>query len=200
MTSNPAEPRVSGFTLIEVVIVLAVTGLILAMLSQGVRIGLRGTDSYRRVTGLPAEMEPVERALRRMIERMDPGMYPEPPVVRGSDRAIAFTTELPDPATGGSMTADVRLEVDGGRLVLWWTRHARGIPFGAPPPPGREVLLDRVVRLEVSYAERWVRPAWLAGWSKPAMPGLVRLRLVLPDGRGAWPPIIVRPQREQAEE
>ena len=93
-------------------------GLILAMLAQGLRVGVRGADSYHRSVRTQSDMEPVERALRHIIERMDPGMYPEPPLVRGSARALVFTTELPDPATGGSLTADVRLEAEDGRLVL----------------------------------------------------------------------------------
>jgi hypothetical protein len=102
--------------------------------------------------------------------------------------------------TAGTLTADVRLEVDDGRLVLLWTRHTRGVPFAAPPPPDRAVLLENVVRLEISYAARWTGAAWLSNWTQPAMPGLVRLRLVLPEGQPDWPPIIARPQREQAEE
>jgi general secretion pathway protein J len=192
--------RYAGFTLIEVLVVLSVVGLVLAMLAQGLRVGVRGADSYHRSVRTQSDMEPVERALRHIIERMDAGMYPEPPVVRGSARALAFTTELPDPATGGSLTADVRLEAEGGRLVLWWTPHTRGIPFGAPPPPGREVLLDRVAGLDISYAAKGEGAAWHSEWARAALPGLVRMQVALPEGERPWPPIIVHPPREQAEE
>src|SRR3954464_13471812 len=37
-----------GFTLIEVLIVLAITALILVMLGQGIRLGLRGTTAFDR--------------------------------------------------------------------------------------------------------------------------------------------------------
>jgi general secretion pathway protein J len=190
----------AGFTLIEVLVVLSVVGLVLAMLAQGLRVGVRGADSYHRKVRTQSDVEPVERALRRMIERMDPGRYPEPAVVRGSPGMLAFTTELPDPATGGTLTADVRLEADDGRLVLWWTPHTLGLPFGAPPPPRREVLLDRVAGLDISYAAKGEGAAWHSSWTRPALPGLVRLLVALPEGERPWPPIIVRAQREQAEE
>lgn len=192
--------RCTGFTLIEVLVVLAVAGLILAMLAQGLRVGVRGTDVYRRAVQTQSDMVPVERALRHMIERIDPGIYPEPPLVRGTAQAVVFTTELPDPVTGGTLTADVRLAAEDGRLVLWWTRHTNGVPFGQPPAPQRVVLLEGVVRLEISYAARWAGTAWLADWMQPAMPGLIRLRVERGGGGRAWPPIIARPQREQAEE
>jgi prepilin-type N-terminal cleavage/methylation domain-containing protein len=192
--------RCSGFTLMEVLVVLAATGMVLVMLGQGVRIGLRGEDTFHRAVRAQSDMEPVERALRHMIERMDPGMYPDPPVVRGSANALAFTTELPDPDTGGTLTADVRLQAIDEHLILWWTPHARGIPFAAPPPPERKVLLTRVARLDISYAPKGSATAWVSNWSQPALPGLVRLRVVPMAGEPAWPPIIVRPPREQAEE
>jgi general secretion pathway protein J len=192
--------RSSGVTLVEVLVALTVLGVILVLIAQGLHVGLRGADSFYRAVREPSDMEPVERALRQMIERMDPGMYPEPPLVRGSASAIFFTTELPDPTTGSTLTADVRLEAKDGRLVLWWTPHTRGIPFNGPPPPRREVLLDHVAGLQISYAPKGAGLAWVSSWTQQAMPGLVRLVVVPVPGGEAWPPVIARPQREQAEE
>ncbi len=192
--------RSAGFTLIEILIVLAVAGIILVILGQGLRLGIRGTDSFRHAIRAQSDMVPVERALRAMIERMDPGLYPEPPDVHGTAHALAFTTELPDAATGGTLTADVRLEAAGGRLVLWWTPHAMGVPFGPPPPPQHEVLLDRVERLDIGYAAKGAGASWRSSWAEQTLPGLIRL-VVVPAASGeSWPPIIARPPREQAEE
>ena len=191
--------RSFGFTLIEVLFATAIAGLVLTILAESLRFGMAGTDSYRRNVKLQTDMVPIERALRGMIERMSPGRYPDPPLMQGAAHAVVFATELPDPATGGSLTADVRLDVENRSLVLSWTPHARGIPFVAPPPPVRTVLLDQVARLDISYAAKGADTAWLSDWTAPALPGLVRLRIVPATG-DAWPAIVVRPQREQAEE
>jgi general secretion pathway protein J len=192
--------RSAGFTLIEILTVLSLVGLILAILAQGMRLGMQGAGTYRRAVQTQSGMEPVEHVLRRMIERMDPGTYPESPLVRGSARELAFTTDLPGRGGNGSMTADVRLEVDDGHLVLWWTPHTGGVPFGSPPVAQREILLERVARLDIAYTARQAPETWLSSWAQPALPNLVRLRIVLPSGSESWPSIVARPMREQAEE
>lgn len=191
--------RKAGFTLIEVLAVLAVLGVLLAVLNQGMRFGLQAFGGFQRGSEPQADMEAVERTLRHMIERMDPGRYPEPPALRGTASDFLFTTELPDPDSGGVMTGDVRLEASGGHLLLFWTPHTHGMQFGAPPPVRRTALLDHVSGLEISYAAKGAA-AWRAVWAEPALPGLVRLRIVRDDGIPPWPPIIARPPREQAEE
>jgi prepilin-type N-terminal cleavage/methylation domain-containing protein len=192
--------RCAGFTLIEVLIVLSLAGLILTILAQGLRLGMQGTRTYHRAVQTQSDMEPVEHVLRRMIERMDPGIYPNPPLVRGSAGKVVFTTSLPDRGDGNTITADVRLEVDDGHLVLWWTPHTGGVPFGAPPAAQREILLDGVARLEIAYTAKQAPETWLSGWSEPALPNLVRFRIVPSPGSESWPPIVSRTLREQAEE
>jgi hypothetical protein len=183
-----------------VLIVLGVTAIVLLMLDQGIRIAVNGTNVFHRAIEMQSDLDPVERALRRLIERMDPGMYPDPPLVRGTAHAIVFTTELPDQTNVGSVTADVRLEAVGGELTLWWTPHTRGIPFATPPPPHRMVLARYIAGLDIAYAAIGTGATWLSSWTQPAMPGLVRLRLLPAEGAPAWPTVIARPRREQAEQ
>ena len=190
--------QAAGFTLIEVLVTLAILGLLLVMLTEGAQSGVRAWNAYAALAHPQADVEPVERALRHLIERMDPGVYPEPPLVRGTSTTLAFTTLLAGFGTADTVEADVRLESPDGSLLLWWTPHGRGTAFGAPPATHRIVLLEGA-RLELKYAAKDAGAAWQARWTQEALPGLVRLRLVLPDGR-SWPPVVVRPLREAAEQ
>jgi hypothetical protein len=190
----------AGFTLLEALLAVLLLGLVLLLLDQGVQGGVRAVATLARGRPPQFDLSPVEQSLRRMIERMDPGRFPEPPQIRGGPEALAFTTELPDAATGALAIADIRLQAEAGALVLWWTPHGQGIPLGAPPAPRRLVLLERVARLELAYAPRAASAAWQTVWAEPRLPALIRLRLVPPEGTRAWPPIIVRPLREPAEE
>ena len=192
--------RPSGFTLLETLVAMVVLGTILVLLSQGFRFGLRGMAHYDRTVWTQSESEPIARVLRRLIERMNPGTYPDPPQVRGNERALAFTSEIPDPLTGSMIPADIRLALDAGALVLWWTPHAAGVPLGPPPAPKRTVLLARVGRLRISYSSKTSPGTWISAWSESALPATVSVVVQPAEAGRAWPPIIVQPRREQVEE
>lgn len=192
--------RTAGFTLLEVLVVVAVMGLVLALLAQTVQIGVHAMNAFQGRVRAQVDFEPVEQALRRMVERMDPGIYPQPPLLRGTAASFVFTTELPDAATGGSMAADIRLEAAGGQLRVEWAPHGRGVAFASPPPPRRTVLLDAVARLELAYAPKGAAGAWRDRWAAEELPGLVRIHVVPAAGNANWPAIVARPLRERAEE
>ena len=189
--------RERGFTLIEVLVVLVVAGLLIVMLHQAALTEGQASRVWGWMVTPRRDYQDVEDTLRRTIERMDPGVWPDIALVRGTRLAVAFSTELPDPDTGGPMSADVRLGVENGALVLLWTPRGHGIPFGTPPPPGRIVLLGHVARIALSYASREAEAVWSEKWSARSLPGLIRIQIVAKEGEAPWPPIIVRPRREQ---
>jgi prepilin-type N-terminal cleavage/methylation domain-containing protein len=192
--------RSAGFTLLEILIGLAVAGLVLSMLGQAMQVVGQASRLWHGAVEPRESFEAVELAVRHMIERMDPGVWPEPAQIRGSASAVAFTTELPDPSTGGLMAADVRLEAEGGTLFLLWTPRGHGVPFGPPPTPIRVPLLDHVARLDLAYAPRGAGTAWRDRWTEEGLPGLLRLRIVPAAGGTAWPPIVAHTLREQPEQ
>lgn len=131
--------RRAGFTLLEIIVALAALGLLLVMLTEAMRAGSRALDAWHGATRARSVMEPLDVALRRMIERMDPGVFPDPPQILGTANSLFFTTELPNPDTGGRIAADVRLEAADGSLLLRWTPHGRGVPFGPPPQVRQQI-------------------------------------------------------------
>ncbi len=188
-----------GFTLLELLVALVVLGFILAGLTQGVRYGLRATDTQARTLAERSELDAVDRAVRRLIEQMDPGSARDGALVRGGVGQLVFVSELPAASGLPTRRADIALGVDGARrLVLRATPRPAGRPFGPPPPPLETELLRDVDHIEFSYWPRSPAAQWNSSWTARDLPLLVRLRVVFPTGdRRHWPDIIASPRRQR---
>ena len=189
--------RDAGFTLVELLAALVVLGLVMAVLGGGLRFGLAAT---RLAGGAPADgLLAADRALRGLIERADPGTFPEPATLRGTADALRLTTELPRGA-GPARRADVEIAASAGRLVLRWRPHRHAQALGPGPTWREEVLADAVDHVAFAY---YGDPAhgWSPAWTGDRLPALVRIELGFAAGSGLrWPPLIAAPLREPAEE
>jgi general secretion pathway protein J len=186
-----------GFTLLELVVTLAVLGLLLVMLTHGLRFGLQAWSVEAGIGSRTSGLETTARALRQLIGRASPG----DPGSRqggfvGTPTRVSFVTTLPGgfgaPATH---EADVSLLIgDGHHLELRWRPHYRH--WIAPPSrPATISLLDGVERLDLGY---WQAGHWSSDWTLPDPPRLIRVRLVFPPGDARqWPDIVVAPMRER---
>lgn len=186
----------AGFTLLELLVGVVVLGLILAGLTQGTLFGLRATGTQARLIDAKGDMDAVDRALRRLITRADPGTAHDGPTLHGAGARLAFVSVLPE-AVGGSpdQPADIALGLDGGhRLVLRWRPHLHADPSGPPLPPQETELLEGVDRVAFAY---W-RDGWRDTWEEAQLPALVRIRIGFSpqDGRH-WPDIVVAPVRQR---
>ncbi len=188
----------AGFTLLEILVALAVFGVVLALLTQGVQFGLRAMRLQAEAHDRSGDLAAVDRTLRRMVALADPGTYPEPATLHGTAQRMQFTTELPLRGDGLAQRADVTLSAEAGRLLLRWTPHRHAEHYGAEPEAQETVMLDGVERLELAY---WSSGAWIPAWNADTLPALVRIRLVFPAATGRrWPPLLIEPVREASEE
>ena len=190
--------RDAGFTLLEVLTALVLFGLIGVMLQQGLQFVLRAA----RLTSEEARGDSVavDRALRLLIERADPGTFPEPATLRGDADILSLTTELPTGEVGQLQRADATLSVMAGRLVLRWRRHLHAEMLGAGPAWTETVVADGVERVAFAY---WGNSAgaWASAWAGEKLPRLVRVQVTYLPARGRrWPPLVVAPLREALEE
>jgi len=191
----------AGFTLLEVLVAVFVLGVVLVLLTQGVRFGLQATQLQAAVRDRHGDLEVIDHALRRMVALADPGFFPEPATLRGTARTVSFTTELPVSGDGPMQRADVALLAEAGRLLLRWTPHRHVELFGATPARQETVMLDGIDRIELAYRASDRAGAWSAVWNADKLPALVRIRIVFPDASGRrWPPLLVAPVREALEE
>jgi len=188
----------AGFTLLELLVAISVFGLIVMLLTQGVQFGLQAMAAQAAFRDRHADLEMVDRALRRLIALAHPGVYPEPPTLRGTARSLSLTTELPTAVAGTSRQADVILGLEAGRLVMRWTPRLHVEQFGPAPAWRTTVVLDGVDGLEFTYS---AGGAWRTTWAAARLPRLIMIRILFAKGTGRrWPPIIAAPVREAIEQ
>ena len=189
--------RSGGFTLLEVLAALAVLGLLLLALGQGLQFGLQAWRSQARALAWPDEMEALDRTLRLLVSRaVSPDDAAPGAPVQGGAAVLDVLARLAGPDGGAPAPTEARLEVDAGqRLVLRLLPHLH-VSWLVPPRPALIVLAERVQRVEFAYfqAAPGGGGAWQRAWPGPAPPALVRIRLVFPPGDARhWPDIVAAP-------
>jgi general secretion pathway protein J len=186
--------RRNGFTLLELLVALAVFGLLLTGLTQGMQYGLLALQTELRIVGRSEDLDAVDRALRQMIALMDPGDSLALPPFAGTRDRVEFVTVLPDAVAGLPVRrVEAGLLVDSShRLVLRW-RPWMHAPRLRPVPPAVETELLRGVQgLELAF---WhPRGGWVGTWQNQDLPALIRIRVLFPAGDPRhWPDIVAAP-------
>lgn len=142
--------RECGFTLVELLIAIAITGLILTILFAGLRVGSKSWDAVERRSIENSELRLVRGFIQRSLhqlrgisQRFEDG---DRLIFGGTEDGIEFATPMGGYLGQGGLYV-VRLELrdsrDGGQLVLTrWLFHsevlegAAGIPEWKPLSEG----------------------------------------------------------------
>lgn len=197
-------PADTGLTLLEMVIALAVLGVLLVGLTQGVRAGLALRHAQIAQVDRTAEFDPTMRLLRRLLTRLP--MSPAGTSVlttaaglgfSGETDRVTFIGELPD-GLGAVRRAEMTLYVRDRRLVLAWLPHRHEHSLAPPAAPQETPLLEGVEQLRLAYwgtLGNGQAAAWQPRWRGLMAPELVRLRLIFGQSdRRRWPDLLAAPQ------
>jgi len=182
------DGRQAGFTLMEVLVALAVLGLLMAGLTQGTRFGMQAWRRQSDMLATRDQLDGIDRSLRELLSSA---------VLHAADdpAELAFTGQLPQSTALASRRADMSLRVNQHRLTLRWTPHVHQRSLGPPPPPAETVLIDGIDRIIVSYwrvGDSNSPGGWTEEWNASLRPQLVKIKLVFPpDDKRHWPDIIV---------
>src|SRR4051812_42387268 len=137
--------KAGGFTLLEILIALAVFGFLLVGLSQTVRFGLTAWQQGARLSDGKTDLEAVDRTLRSVIENLAPGDDAGQTSMGGMAETLPGFKKLRLPGSGLLPTpADVVLAVNRGRLVLGGRPYPQGVPLKTLPPPVETELIGGV--------------------------------------------------------
>lgn len=194
--------REHGFTLIEMLIALAVSGLLISLVYGSIVIGQRSAlsliDTVDETEVMLISLDFLQRAIGEARPVSSPGSRGDHTGFTGGSESLSFITSLPMYVGQGGLTRiTLGVEHFGGRerLLVERAAYPTRSNVGALSSLGRAVLLDNIDALEIHYLGRTRdgQVAWFDEWSDPRfLPNLVRIR-IKPTKGPVWPVLIGNP-------
>jgi prepilin-type N-terminal cleavage/methylation domain-containing protein len=188
--------RERGFTLVEVILAVALTAAVAALLFAAIGIGFKGMARIDAGADRLERRRQIDFLLRRQLGSVYPSLsaFPRSDLFAGTRDTVTFLAV--DGSTGpGLYRVWLSLETDGGEQRLVMTRQT--VAGGAAVGYDRTILARNVARLQLAYFGRNDADggmAWQDRWEgRRLLPQLVRMRLTLRgEPANAWPDLVVR--------
>ena len=205
-TKRPA----AGFTLMELIIALALLALIAGLLTGALGMAARSWDSGENKAGDVGSMRQAQSFLREQLTAELPlrmkKVVEMPLLFAGERDELRYAAALPPRVQEGGawyFRLVIAREGDKSRLVLERTYPDLTAlePPEFAPDAERSVLADGIAELAISYFGRDANatdadtPTWRDRWDdRQQLPLLVKIE-VRPEKGPPWPPLVVEPRR-----
>ncbi len=187
-----------GFTLLELLVGMAVFALMAGVVLGGIRLGVKSWNAAAARSASVDEVRVVHALLRRQLSSALPLATSRAGgwnlVFEGNSGSVSFVSEMPGYVSGGGVhfvTLALDEGVDSDDLKLRWRPlHA----VDADSPQDEALLARNLAGLRLQYFGARTRnalPEWRESWQDSrTMPRLIRLTLEQKNG-DAWPELVV---------
>lgn len=187
-----------GYSLLELLIALALLGFIAVAITGGVRFGSRAWEASDTSVAKIERLQGAQSLLRTLLQRavprdLDPAFPVDLDLFRGTIASLSFTADAPSSfGVEGATRFDLRVEGDAGarRLVLSWQSANLAMA------QRRQTLLDGAETVTLAYAapDQNGTLQWTEDWStQSGAPALVMIRATFPRAtKLRWPTLIAR--------
>lgn len=187
--------RAAGFTMIELVLAVALLATMMVLMYSGLSFSLRSWDAGEANGRRTADRRIGENFLRREMAELFPMRFKDPMTVKvaflGEPHKLRFVSSRPAGITQGGLSL-VGVEVENGASPR--ERHLvmrRAMPddeardFGPLDRAERTVLIEDVESVQFDYfgtENDFTEPKWYETWPfGERIPRLVRVRIRAPD-------------------
>ncbi len=188
----------AGFSLLELIIAIALLAFIAIAIAGGIRFGARAWEASDNSVAALERVQGAQNLLRMLLQRavpreLDPTFAVDLDLFRGTSTSLSFTADAPSSfGAEGATRFELRIEGEVGarRLVLGWQ--------GANMAAGqrRQTLIENAGAIAIAYAAPDQSGAlrWVSDWStQSGAPALVMIRATYPrTSKQRWPALIVR--------
>jgi general secretion pathway protein J len=202
--SRAQADSAAGFTLAEVLVSLAILGLMLVLLFSNVRFEARAWQAATLRSDRASELDTVTHFMRRQLGEVYPRYDEERKRLEFDGRPAAMRFLAPVPAflaSGGiqEIAYFVAADREQRRLVMSRAPLRPLIPIAELSRLASETtLIEGVEAVEFAYFGKLAEgrePQWFNQWTDAtALPALIRVRVRFPGGDGrVWPDLYVKP-------
>ncbi|CAB1274319.1 prepilin-type N-terminal cleavage/methylation domain-containing protein [Candidatus Nitrosacidococcus tergens] len=196
--------KVSGFTLVELLIAITLMGIIIVILFAGLRLATRSWEGVENKNSTTERFRVINHLFRRQIRSLSLPFYIAPNRGRalaffGSEQSISFVAPfLEDLDLGGLYWITYELTYKDGEsaLVMYWRPYRPNEQ--QINNSDREVLLENISAIHFSYfgaLNQNLRPNWYNYWDNPNQPPQV-IQLKIEANDVEWPGIVAKIQTD----
>lgn len=186
-----------GFTLVEMIVALAVSALLVALAYGALRIGVRSWEatqtSVDRIDTLRVGWLAMHSALVEAVPVVDRFAETESLLFEGDEDRVTFTANMPSYlGIGGMYLVEIFVDEESEErpLRLRRTLYAEYRQRDLENNVQQADLAEQVKRLAIDYYGKYEdapEPEWHQTWKeKKALPALVRIQVELENGE-RWP-------------